>query len=123
MTLFISIFAVLIMLLCVWGFVTPKSMMKWVLEIWRRPSTIYFAIAIRIGLGILFLVVADQTRFPEIFRFLGYLMIAAAALIAMLGRKRLDVFVKWWVDGSPALARLWLVLGLIFGWFLLYAVN
>jgi hypothetical protein len=123
MTIAISLFGVIMIGLCIWGISTPVSMMNSVRGIWNRPWGIHFAVAIRIGLGVLFVLAADETRYPGVVRFLGYLMIVAAAMIVMIGRERLDRFIQWWVDASPAFARAWLVLGMAFGAFLLYAAN
>ena len=119
----VKIFALLMILLCIWGIVRPKALMAWVLQFWRKSSGIYLAVAIRIGLGILFVMVADQTRAPGAFNFLGYLMIIAAGVIALTGRERLDKFMQWWQEKPAIFMRTWLVFGLLFGLFIYYAVS
>jgi hypothetical protein len=123
MTLIISVFGVFIAGAGIWGFIAPKPMVKSVLKVWNQPWGIYLAIAVRIGLGVVFIVAANETRYPGFFNFFGYLMIIAAVLIAIIGRQRLDRFIRWWVDASPIVTRLWLLLATAFGAFLVYAVN
>ena len=122
MTTIILLFGILIICMCAWGLVALKAMIEWVLKMWNRPWAIYFAISLRIALGVLFILAADQTRYPHVFNILGYLMIIAAIMIAVVGRKRLDKFIQWWVDSSPVFARVWLVFGMAFGAFIIHAV-
>ena len=123
MIISVKLFGLLMILLCIWGIVTPKALMGWVMQFWRHSWGMYLAVAIRIGLGILFVMVADQTRFPEAFNFLGYLMIIAAVLITLTGRERLDKFLQWWLKKPVLFVRTWLVFGLLFGVFIYYAVS
>ncbi len=123
MTLTMTLLGILIFLLCIWGFIAPKALFKSVLDVWNRPWGIYFAIAIRIALGILFVLAAEQTRFPETIRFLGYLMVIAALLILVIGRQHTDKFINWWKDRPPTFLRVWLIFGIIFGVFIVYAAN
>lgn len=122
MTTIVALFGIFIIGMCVWGIAMPKVMIKWVLRVWNKPWGIYMAIAVRIGLGVVFILVAGETRFPTAFIVLGYLMIIAAVMIAIIGRERLDRFIQWWVNSSMVMARAWLVLGVLFGVFLLHAV-
>lgn len=123
MTTIIAAFGILIIGMCAWGLVAPKALIGWVLKVWNRPWAIYFAIAMRIALGVLFILAADETRYPQVFNIFGYLMIIAAIMIAIVGRKRLDTFIQWWVDSSPMFARAWLLFGMAFGAFIIHAVN
>ena len=123
MTLTMTLLGILIFLLCIWGVIAPKALFKKVLDVWNRPWGIYFAIAIRIALGILFVLAADQTRFPGAIRFLGYLMVIAALLIGVIGRQKTDRFINWWKDKPTAFLRVWLVFGMLFAAFIVYAAN
>jgi len=123
MTLTMTLLGILIILLCIWGFVAPKALFKAVLDVWNRPWGIYFAIATRIALGIMFVLAADQTRFPGVIRALGYLMVVAALLIGVMGRQKTDKFINWWKDKPLTFLRVWLVFGIIFAAFIVYAAN
>ena len=123
MTTVISILGFVIIAMCVWGMATPKLMMEVISGFLDRPWGIYLAIAGRLALGLIFILAADSTRYPGFINFMGYLMIIAAGLIALMGRKRLKKFIKWWVDSSMLVARSWLVLGVVFGIFLVHSAN
>jgi hypothetical protein len=103
--------------------VMPKALTDWVIGTWARPWAIYFAIAVRLALGLVFILGASQTRHPGVFSFLGYLMIFAALVISVAGRSRLDKFMRWWQTKPPAYIRGWLVFGLLFGLFMIYSTS
>ncbi len=113
----------MIIALSAWGIVTSKPLINMVLVVLNRPWGIYFAVAVRIGLGLVFILAADETRFPGVFRFLGYLMFIAAALILFIGRQKLGQFINWLIKNPPGMMRAWLVLGVAFGSFMVYGAN
>ena len=89
MKMTIAIFGLIIIALSAWGLIEPKTLAKKVLDQFNRPWGLYLAVGVRLVLGALFVMVADETRFPTAFRFLGYLMLIAAALIPLIGRQRI----------------------------------
>ena len=123
MNTIITLFGFLIIALSIWGIVSPEKMLKYVSDFVKQPSGIYFAVAIRIALGLVFILAAEHTRTPEVMNFLGYLMIIAAAAIALLGRDRMSKFIDWWMKRSGTFARGWLLFGILFGVFLVYTAN
>ena len=123
MTIIIAIFGLLIAALSVWGFVSPKRMIDKMLEYWHKPAGIYLAIGARVVLGVLFILAAPDTRWPIVFEVLGWLMLVAAVLIAILGKERLTRFIMWWVEKPPAGVRAWLVLGFVAGLLIVYGVT
>ena len=122
MTMTIAIFGIMIIASSAWGVVAPKTLAKMVMNVMNRPWGLYFAVVVRIGLGLLFVLAADETRFPGAFRFLGYLMLIAAALIPLIGRKRLSRLMEWLHAKPPFVLRIWLIFGIVFGAFVVYAV-
>ena len=120
MTLIIAFFGLLIAGLSVWGFVTPRRMIDYVLTQWNKPSGIYLAVGIRVVLGILFILAAPDTRWPIVFEVLGWIMLVAAVLIPIVGKERLTRFIMWWVEKPPAWVRTWLGFGFIAGLLLFY---
>lgn len=123
MNMAILVFGVLIILVCVWGMVAPKPLINRVLVFWHQPWGMFAAVGIRLGLGILFLQAAAQTRHPGVFELLGYLMILAAFMILLMGRKRIDRFIKYWIAQPAGFIRAWLVIGIAFGVFVVYSVT
>ena len=122
MKMTIAIFGLIIIALSAWGLIEPKTLAKKVLDQFNRPWGLYLAVGVRLVLGALFVMVADETRFPTAFRFLGYLMLIAAALIPLIGRQRINRLMEWLQSKPPALMRIWLIFGAAFGAFIVYAV-
>ena len=122
MTITIAIFGLIIIALSAWGYFVPKTLAKIVLDFIDRPWGIYLAVGVRLALGALFLMAADETRFPGTFRILGYLMLIAAALIPLIGKQRITRLMRWFHAKPPALMRIWLIFGVAFGAFIVYAV-
>jgi len=63
----------------------------------------------------LFILAAPDTRWPIVFEVLGWLMLVAAVLIAIVGKERLTRFIMWWVEMPPVAVRTWLVFGFAAG--------
>jgi len=85
---------------------------------------IYFAVLVRLALGLALIISAPASRFPSVFPILGWVAIAAGVAAAFLGRDRLRRFVNWWVERfSPPTIRLWVLFAMAFGGFLIYGVS
>lgn len=110
----VSILAALIGLLCLYGLVFPKQLVGWASAFWKQTFSFILAILIRLIFGGLLIVAAPATDYATIFTFLGYLMILAAVLIAILGKTKISLMIVW-VKTWPLLwVRSWLLFGLIF---------
>ena len=101
-------------LLCLYGLVLPKQLVGWVSGFWKHKFSFYIAIAIRLVFGVLLIIAASATRYESIFTFLGYLMILAAVLIAILGKTKISLMIVWVKTWPKLWIRSWLVFGLIF---------
>lgn len=119
----VLVFAVVIIALCLWGITAPRPMINRVAGLWHKPWGLPAAVGIRLGLGMLFLQAAPLTRYPGIFELLGYVMIFAAIVIALMGRKLIDRFITYWIAQPGAWIRAWLVVGVVFGVFVIYSVT
>ena len=108
--------------MCVWGITSPSRLTEWVSSLLERKYTLTIGVGVRLIFGVLFIFAAPATRFPIFFQILGYLMIAAAVLIAVIGRERLGRFIAWWMKLPLLIVRLWLCAGLVFGAFILYGI-
>ena len=110
----IMVFGAIIGLLCLYGLIFPKQLIGWVSDFWKNKASFILAIVIRLALGGLLIVAASATKYESIFTVLGYLMILAAVLIAILGKTKISLMIVW-VKTWPLLwVRAWLVFGLIF---------
>ena len=94
--------------------------MRLVLGSWQSRKGFYFAIGIRVVFGIILLLTASQSRFPDAFRILGIISLMAAMAAPILGFDRLQRFVQKWSKRSPGFIRGWSVMTAAFGAFLLY---
>lgn len=105
----------------VWGFVAPRKAMAWVKATMHAAWGIWFAVVIRVVLGIALIAYAPSSRFPMIFEIVGWISLIAAVVAVLLGRDRLQKFVDWWLERfAPRVIRLWLLIALAFGGFLVY---
>jgi len=108
-------------LFAVWGLYAPLKLMYSVKAVMDADWGIYFAVLLRVALGVALVLSASDSRFPSVFTILGWVAIVAGLVAAILGRARLRRFVNWWVDRfSPSSIRLWVVFALAFGVTLIY---
>ena len=122
MTLVVALFGAAIAGLGIFGFVRPKGLVGFVRSVWQSRTGLYSAIGIRVVFGLLLLATASESRFPQVFRVLGVISLVAAAISPFLGFARLRRFVQWWGDRSPGIIRVWSLVTVGFGAFMIYAV-
>jgi hypothetical protein len=122
MTILIALFGILIAAACIWGIVAPRYMVDKIVKFWNQPAGLWLAIGVRVVVGVLFILAAAETRYPTFFQIFGVLILVAAAAIPIVGKERLTRLINWFT-GMPTLAiRLWLIIGLAFSLFIVYAV-
>jgi hypothetical protein len=112
-----------ISLLCAVGLFVPVQLVSAVKAAWAHQAAIYLAVIIRLAVGLLLVFVASQSRFPLAFELFGWIAVVAALLVPVVGRQRIDQFIGWWERRSPFSVRLWSLVGLVFGVFLMYGVT
>ena len=120
LTWVVALFGITVILLGVLGLVRPSDLMRLVLGAWQSRKGFYFSIGIRVVFGIVLLLVASQSRFPDAFRVLGIISLVAAIAAPFLGFDRLQRFVQRWSKRSPGFIRGWSIMAAAFGVFLLY---
>lgn len=123
MNYLIQLFGVLIGGMSLWGIFAPHALTGLVVRTWRTPWGMAFAIGVRVVMGIVFILAAETTRFPLFFELFGYLAIAAALGILLVGRDRVDRLINYWQNKSATLLRCWLLLGLALGVFFIYGAS
>lgn len=85
---------------------------------WGAPA----AVVIRFILGAALILAAPVSRFPAVVLVFGWIAITAAVAGTLMGRDRLRRFTHWWIERfSPAGIRLWVLIALAFGGFLISA--
>ena len=105
----------------IWGFVAPGKAMEWIKGTMDADWGIWFAVGIRVVLGFALIFSAAESRFPQTFEIIGWIAIVAAVAGVLLGRQRLQRFTNWWIERFSAWSiRLWVLIALAFGVFLVY---
>jgi hypothetical protein len=80
------------------------------------------AVVARIILGLALIVCAAASKFPTAILILGWVSIAAAAVLAIVGRKNFKRLMSWALGLAPHLGRIGGLLAILFGAFLVCAV-
>ncbi|MDH3364095.1 MAG: hypothetical protein OEM45_10340 [Gammaproteobacteria bacterium] len=78
------------------------------------------AVIVRLVIGVIFWIAADELRFPQVMRIIAAISIFAAIGILFMRRDRLDGLIGWWLSRSDGLLRLSAVFAFAFGGFLIY---
>ena len=111
-------FGIAITLLCAWGILNPGKLMNIVLATWNQPVGMPLAIGTRLALGACLLFSAPVSSFPATFRLLGVIALLAAIGLPLAGRERVNRLIAWGQKFPSGLLRCWLLLGIVFGLFL-----
>ena len=120
MNLVVSLTGVAIGLLAAVGIFAPFRVLEWISGL-HAPTRYAVAVGQRAVLGSLFIWAAPSCRTPRTIFWLGVLTLVAAAVILVMGPKRLDDWVNWWL-GLPAFALVTsFSAAALFGCFLVYA--
>jgi hypothetical protein len=80
------------------------------------------AVIVRIGMGVVLIMFADQSRYPEAFLVIGYIVLVAGMILALIGRKRFEQLVRWAMGLFNKIAWIAGLAGIAFGLFFIYAV-
>ncbi len=117
----VLVFGVLIGLMSLYGIIAPQSLLDMVRQVSSSRIGLVFAVLIRLVLGCVFLLAAPLTAFPNAFYFLGVLALFSGAILLFLGQGRMTGLVEWFQSQPSILTRLYLLFGLAFASFLVYA--
>lgn len=82
----------------------------------------FFAVLVRIILGVAFVIGASESKYPLILQIFGWLSIFAALVLAVIGRDNFKKIMKWTIKILPLFKRLMGFFAILFGCFLIYAV-
>ena len=115
----VAALGVVIALLGLFGLVAPERL-RTAFRGSASENRFRTEVALRLALGIILWIAADELRFPLVMRALAVFSIAAALGVLMMGRARLDRLVEWWLVRPDGLFRLSFFLVVVFGAFLIY---
>jgi hypothetical protein len=82
---------------------------------------LYVAALFRVVVGILFVMVSPETRWPMFIRITGAVMIFAGVVIPIMGKVRIKAFALWWLNQGDGVIRAWAIVGMALGALLVYA--
>ena len=116
------VIGLLIAAVCLVGVVAPS----YILEIGRSlltPMSLYGVAALRIGFGVVLLLVAADSRLPTALRVFGIAIILAGVFTLFLGVERSGAILDWWSGQGPLFMRFSLAVPLVMGLFIVYALT
>ncbi|MDD2770254.1 MAG: hypothetical protein PHT19_16135 [Methylococcus sp.] len=118
----VALFGILIVSFGTFGLVKPAGFIRFARDFWATPQGVNYAAALRLALGFALVLAADQSAYPRTLAALGYLSLAGAGIVLLLGHARLSQIVEWWAQRPESVIRLWGLIALAFGFFLLSAI-
>jgi hypothetical protein len=104
------------------GVVAPS----FILEIGRSlltPMSLYGVAALRIGVGVVLLSTATDSRLPTALRVFGVVIILAGVFTLFLGVEHSRAILDWWSNQGPLFMRFCLLGPLVIGLFIVYALT
>jgi uncharacterized membrane protein len=87
------------------------------------PAGLYAIAALRIAIGLLFVLAATVSRAPRTLRMVGLIVIIAGLVTPGFGVARAEAVMRWWAGAAPWLKRLDAGIGVAFGGFLVYVFR
>ena len=110
-----------VMIIGVIGIAAPSALLS-AADYVTTPIGLYAAAAVRIGIGIVLILVAPTTRAPKLIRALGAVAVAAGVITAFVGIDRARAILEWENAQGPTLIRISAMLPLLFGGFIVFAI-
>ena len=87
----------------------------------EKVSLQYLAVGVRAVIGILLIQYAGESKYPIAIELLGWLSIAAAVTLAVIGRQRFLRLMSWALSVSKKYGRVGGFIAMAFGGFLVHA--
>ena len=89
----------------------------------KNTAGLYIGAVVRIGLGVVFWLVAPSSKAPLVFQILGIASILAGILLPVLGTERITKVLDWWTSLGDMFVRGWGLVVILVGGLLAYGVN
>jgi hypothetical protein len=119
MTRFVAVLGLSIVLLGLVGLAQPARF-RAMFTTMDSHTRFILAIVIRLAMGALLWWLADELRHPQVMRIIAVIAVVAAVGILVMGRKRLDSLVDWWLGKSDSVLRVSALFAATFGGYLVF---
>ena len=80
------------------------------------------AVVVRIILGVALVMAAAGSKYPTVIYILGWVSIAAAVILGMMGRTNFKRLMSWALGLAPSFGRMGGLVAILFGVFLIHAL-
>jgi hypothetical protein len=117
----VGAFGVLVAALGGVGALAPGRLLD-VVAACATPAGVWALAALRLALGVCFLLAAPASRAPGVLRVLGGVSLLSAVATPFFGVAGMRRLIAWWRDRSEATIRVWSLFVVGFGAALVYAV-
>ena len=123
MTLIIKLFGVLMLFAGIVLLINPEIIIDWIANNKENTSLYLAAIVVRFVFGILFIIAAKESKYPQVFKIFGTLFIIAAIIFVFMGQKSFQNFINSLIPDVTPFAPVAGLLSIAFGGFLIYAFS
>ena len=121
MTTILQLFGLALFLAGAVIIVKPELIFGSLRKNYEKVSLHVLAVGMRAILGVLLILCAGESKFPFVIELLGWLSIAAAATLAVIGRRRFIGLMSWAFSLLKPYGRVGGLFAMAFGGFLVYA--
>jgi len=120
MSLVVALIGALISAACLYFFIRMEALSGLIDKVFNSKG-IYLAALARLLVGAILLALASATRFPQAITLIGWLFAFAGLMLIAVPQPTLLKMVRWITALPKVYLRLWLVVGAVFGGFILCA--
>ena len=121
MTITITLFCVLILLAGIFLLINPKPLFDFLGSSINKTYVYFSAVVVRLLFGALLIATASQTKFPVAVQILGWLTVAVAVGLLVMGNSNFKRLLSWVLSRFAPYARISGIAAMLFGGFLIYA--
>lgn len=122
MNYIVALFGFFIIVLASFLLIQPTASIEYIRKKVTSNLWYIFAIAIRLVMGTLMYIIADQTRYPLTIAILGITTFLAGVFLVLISRPRVEKIILWFIDRFSMYVRIVAVGAISIGAFLIYAV-
>jgi hypothetical protein len=120
MAFLVTLFGLIIAVVGIVGMMRPAQLIAGLLH-WPAAALLAVAVAVRLVLGVVFILAAPSCRFPRVMYALGIFALLAALIVLFLGADGVRSLVQWWSRQPLLVVRVMYAVTVLFGVFLVYS--